>query len=85
MTLSSSTQDIRVTIERISGPSAIAANELVAAVYKDVGTTLADGVSTIIQYDTKAFDTHGCGYNWGIMEVYGACGWKRTAYRMRSN
>ena len=34
VTLSSSTQDIGVTIEHISGPSAIAANELVAAVYK---------------------------------------------------
>ena len=47
-------------IERISGPSTIAATETIAArVSKSVNQTLTNGVITKITFDTEHFDTHG--------------------------
>lgn len=60
MTTGSGAIDIgygELNISRISGPSAIAATETVAArYYKSTSTTLS-GLTTII-YDTKVYDTH---------------------------
>lgn len=49
-----------VTFKRISGPSAIAANELVAAVYTRTTTqSIPNGTDTIVDFDVKQVDTHG--------------------------
>lgn len=49
-----------MAIERVSGPSAIAANELVAATYSLVTPqSIPNGVDTLTDVDTKVFDTHG--------------------------
>lgn len=59
VSLSSTSTDLSVDVSRIAGPTAIAANELVAAVYQETAsTTLSDGADTIVQYNTKVFDTH---------------------------
>lgn len=48
------------SIERISGPSAIAATESVNAVYKtSAGQSIPNGITTIINFDTKEEDSHG--------------------------
>lgn len=49
-----------VTFKRLSGPSAIAANELVAAKYSsNVTQSVPDSTVTIIDFATATFDTHG--------------------------
>lgn len=49
-----------VTIQRLSGPSAIAASETVAGTYSTiVGTALGAGVVTKVPFATKEYDTHG--------------------------
>ena len=49
-----------VSFERLSGPSAIAANELVAAKYSSTVTqSVPDSTVTIIDFATATFDTHG--------------------------
>jgi len=47
-------------IERLTGPSAIAASETVAAAYTTVaGTVITAGVITKVPFATKDYDTHG--------------------------
>ena len=61
-----------VDIERISGPSAIAANEVVAARYKSSASqSFASGATDIINFSTADFDTHGA--------VTTGASWKFTA------
>lgn len=49
-----------VSIERISGPSAIAASETVAARYRtSAGQSIPNNTPTIIDYGTRDYDTHG--------------------------
>ena len=63
-----------LSVFMLSGPSAIAANELVAARYDtDSGQTIANGDTDIIDYDstTNGYDTHGC--------VTTGAAWKFTA------
>lgn len=61
-----------VSFERVSGPSAIAANELVAAHYVPAGvTSLVNATDTIINYATKVIDTHSA--------VTTGASWKFTA------
>lgn len=52
------------SVERISGPSAIAANETIACLYKGASGTL-NGSDNLITYTTKVADTHSA-YNSGI-------------------
>lgn len=62
-----------VSIERISGPSQIAASEVVAAKYHGSGNsiTIATGNAAIIQFNNKLIDTHGA--------VTTGASWKFTA------
>lgn len=47
------------TIEKLSGPSQIAATESVnVSVYRNAGQTINTGSTTTIVYDTKIFDSH---------------------------
>jgi hypothetical protein len=49
-----------VNIERVSGPSAIAANELVTCTYRcDSGKTMVQTTFTTVDWDTKIEDSHG--------------------------
>jgi hypothetical protein len=49
-----------LTVERLSGPSAIAASETVAIhCTNTAGTSLGAGTDTTIPFATKVFDTHG--------------------------
>jgi len=49
-----------IQIERLSGPSQIAASEFVGARYTtDTADSIAQDTSTRIYYDTKVYDTHG--------------------------
>jgi hypothetical protein len=48
-----------VYIERLSGPSQIAASELIAASYSTNTGTVTTGSTSIVVYGTKRFDTHG--------------------------
>jgi hypothetical protein len=57
-------------IERISGPSAIAASETIAATYQLAGA-VASGLTQPIDYSIKIFDTHNA--------VTTGSGWKFTA------
>lgn len=59
-----SDNDQNINIERISGPSAIAASETVAMIaFKTSAQTLTTGVyGTVAGYDAATFDTHG-GFN----------------------
>lgn len=48
------------TVTRSSGPSQIAASELIAARYSTAaGQSIANATSTIVDFGTKDFDTHG--------------------------
>ena len=59
VSLSSTSTDLSVDVSRIAGPTAIAANELVAAQYKrTTAQSLPNAADTIFQPDTKDFDTH---------------------------
>lgn len=64
-----------ISIERVSGPSAIAASETIAARYDLSASTanaaVAAGATEIIDFDTKAYDTHGA--------VTVGASWKFTA------
>ena len=73
------------TIERLSGPSAIAATESVNCRYSTSSTaSISDATWTIIDFNTKSFDSHGAvttGASWkftaqigGVYEVSAACG-----------
>jgi hypothetical protein len=54
-----------LSIERISGPSQIAASETVAIAYTtSAGQSISNGVATTILYGTKEYDTHSS-YNTG--------------------
>ena len=59
-----------VSVDRVSGPAAIAANELVAARYYGVVAATAS-TSAPIRWDTRDYDTHGC--------VTTGASWKFTA------
>lgn len=82
---SGATQSISciVTLSRKSGPSAIAANEKIAARYSTTaGQSITTGTPTIIDYGVKVLDTHGC--------VTTGASWKFTAqiqglYRVSNN
>lgn len=71
------------TIERISGPSAIAASESVNARYTTTaGQSISNATLTIIDFGTKDFDSHG--------SVTTGASWKFTAtisgkYRVTAN
>jgi hypothetical protein len=77
-----SAQLLSVYIERLSGPSAIAASETVAARYTtNSGWTIANNSSTVVNFVTPDFDTHGA--------VTVGASWKFTApisgkYRVNS-
>jgi hypothetical protein len=59
-------------IQRLSGPSAIAASETVAAVYKTAsGQSIPNSAFTVLDYTTKEIDTHGA--------VTTGASWKFTA------
>lgn len=59
-------------IERVTGPSAIAANELVAARYSSTGTAASsNGTPPIVNFETKIIDTH--------LSVTTGASWKFTA------
>ncbi len=60
-----------ITIERISGPSAIAATETVSAKYTGASTAATPNSGTVFDYDTKVWDTHGA--------VTTGAAWKFTA------
>lgn len=62
----------RISIKLASGPSAIAASEFVGARYTNGATlSILNTTDTIIQYDTKDYDTHGA--------VTTGASWKFTA------
>lgn len=48
------------TIERVSGPSAIAASEKVYAIYTDTSGQSLTADVTNVEFKTKQFDSHGC-------------------------
>jgi hypothetical protein len=49
----------RFTVDRLSGPSVVAASETVAAVYQTgAGQSIPNNTATPIVYGTKVFDTH---------------------------
>lgn len=59
-------------IERLSGPAQIAASEFVGARYQTAaGQSISSGVVTIVNFDTKVFDTHNA--------VTTGASWKFTA------
>lgn len=58
-TLTSTTTDNFLNIFRLSGPSAIAASETVAARYGTSAAPTVNTTSPIITYGTKSYDTHG--------------------------
>ena len=62
-----------ISIERLSGPSAIAATETVAArYYTGAGQSIPNTtVDTVVNFETKDFDTHGA--------VTTGAGWRFTA------
>jgi hypothetical protein len=61
-----------LNIERLSGPSAIAASETVAASYSaSAVTSIANGSTTTVDFATKNFDTHNA--------VTTGASWKFTA------
>lgn len=60
ITLSNDTAAHHIHIQKMQGPSAIAANELIAASYvSDAGQSIPSGAETIIDFEDKVFDTHG--------------------------
>jgi hypothetical protein len=62
-----------ISVERLSGPSAIAANETVAARYVATGNRTPTSAKSV-NYDSKVFDTHGA-----VTTVVGdIAGWKFT-------
>ena len=64
--------DANFTVQRLSGPSAIAASETVAAVYKTAsGQSIPNAAFTVVDYTTKEIDTHGA--------VTTGAAWKFTA------
>ncbi len=72
LSLLSSASDNYITVERISGPSQIAASETVAARYKSsAAQSFTSGATTIIDFATQTFDTHGA--------VTTGASWKFTA------
>lgn len=72
-----------LNIERLSGPSAIAASEKIAARYTTTaGQSIATSTVTIVDYGTKTLDTHGA--------VTTGASWKFTSprsdyYRVSAN
>lgn len=70
--LGGTTSETYVSIERISGPSAIAASESVNAVYKTVAESIANASVTVMNFGTKEIDSHGA-------VTTGAGSWKFTA------
>jgi hypothetical protein len=71
-TLTSNNTDNILTIHRLSGPSAIAASETVAARYKtSAGQSIPNNSSTIVDFGTRDIDTHGA--------VTVGASWKFTA------
>lgn len=59
-------------VHRLSGPSAIAANETVAAIYETAaGQSIPNATFTVVDYTTKEIDTHGA--------VTTGASWKFTA------
>jgi hypothetical protein len=78
-----STDGSHCSINRLSGPSAIAASELVAASYQtNAGTSVPNTGDNIVDFEDKVFDTHGA--------VTTGASWKFTApiagkYRVSAN
>lgn len=65
-------QTTNLGVRRLSGPSAIAASETVAAVYKTAsGQSIPNAAFTVVDYTTKEIDTHGA--------VTTGAAWKFTA------
>lgn len=60
-----------VAIEKVNGPSAIAATETIAAKYTAVNTTTFTTSGVVADFATKVFDTHGA--------VTTGSGWRFTA------
>jgi hypothetical protein len=59
-----------VNIERISGPSALAATETIAAIYEmNANQSIPNSTETTITWDTKVRDTHGTMNASGIFTV----------------
>lgn len=60
-----------VAIERLSGPSAIAASETIAARYTTAaGQSMTDATHVIVDYGTRDYDTHGAvttGASWAFV------------------
>jgi hypothetical protein len=83
LTQSSSAGYNNLSIERISGPSVIAASELVAAAYRtNTGQTCTSGSFKLIDFEDRDFDTHSA--------VTTGASWKFTApaagkYRVSGN
>lgn len=58
--LSTSAGANQLSIERLSGPSVIAATETVAASYtQGAGQSISNSTTTVIDFETKVYDTHG--------------------------
>lgn len=61
-----------LTVEKISGPSAIAASEKVVAKYRTTaGQNISNVDNTLVQYNTKIYDSHN--------SITTGSGWKFTA------
>lgn len=60
VTLNGVAVDNFFTVERLSGPSTIAASETIAAAYSTAaGQSIPNSSGTLINYGTKDYDTHG--------------------------
>lgn len=60
MVLDGNTTQNYFTVERLTGPSAIAASESVSARYNTAaGQSIPNATNTVINFGTKDFDTHG--------------------------
>jgi hypothetical protein len=72
-----------ISVDRVSGPTQVAASETVAAKYtSSAGQSIANGATPIVDFATKAFDTHNA--------VTTGASWKFTApmagkYRISTN
>lgn len=59
LNLEAGTQWTYLSVEKINGPTAIAASEFVGARYStSAGQAVPNGVVTVVNYDTKIWDTH---------------------------
>lgn len=59
--LSTASSDNYIAVERISGPSQIAANEVIAARLNGTNQSVATATDTDMDFASSSFDTHGAG------------------------